>query len=68
MFSGLDLCCADHAQHLTTAGCDQDYLDRDLSDLSDVCILAKVRTYCVVVVLLGVLTALTRAAAHYTLQ
>ena len=35
MFPGLDLCCADPAQSLTTASEELDYLDHDLSDLCD---------------------------------
>ena len=37
-FAGLDLCYADPAQPLTTAGDELDDLDHDLSDLSEVCI------------------------------
>ena len=32
-FPGLDLYYTDPAQHLITADCDLDYLDRDLSDV-----------------------------------
>ena len=35
VFPGLDLCYTDPTQHITTAGEDLDYLDHDLSDLSD---------------------------------
>ena len=36
MFPGLDLYYADPAQHVITAGHDLDYLDRGLSDMSEV--------------------------------
>ena len=41
-FPGLDLYYTDPAQHLITADCDLDYLDRDLSDVC-VCFLAGSR-------------------------
>ena len=37
LFPGLDLYHTDPAQPLTTAGEELDYLDHDLSDLSEVC-------------------------------
>ena len=41
MFPGLDLLYADPAQPLTMAGEEQDDLDHDLSDLSEVCNLCR---------------------------
>ena len=35
MFPGLELCCADPARHLATAGEELDYLDHGLSDLAN---------------------------------
>ena len=35
MLSGLDMYCTDPAQHLETAGLDDDELDHDMSDLSE---------------------------------
>ena len=40
-FPGSDLYITDPAQHIITAGSDLNDLDRDQSDLSDVCVVVK---------------------------